>query len=97
MTAGVTGGVGLDWLDRIELLNLFYCASLGWNPHDVIAHYGSLGTSGSHLRLGWLEAKIDADQGKIETKMKACLEAMEGHLEKMEATVKAGKEQMSQN
>jgi archaellum component FlaC len=43
-------------------------------------------------RLGWLEAKLDADQEKIERKMKACLEAAETCLEKMEATMKAGQE-----
>jgi hypothetical protein len=39
--------------------------------------------------LGWLEAKIDADEGKVGIKMDC--------LEKMETTVKAGQEQMSQN
>jgi hypothetical protein len=47
--------------------------------------------------LGWLEARIHADQGKIETKLKAYLEVMEACLEKMEPTIKAGREQVSQN
>jgi hypothetical protein len=48
-------------------------------------------------RLGWLEGKLDADEGKIDTNMNTFLETLEACLEKVEALTKAGQEQVGQH